>query len=70
MKRKEFKEELMEVLYKSIDNMNEEDKLVLIKNLLIEYEKIKIIILKTKDNIGITRNWRLFLVMHQLRRIA
>jgi predicted secreted protein len=39
MKRKEFKEELMEVLSKSIDNMNEEDKLVLIKSLLVEYEK-------------------------------
>lgn len=39
MKRKEFKEELLEVLSLSIDNMNEEDKFVFINNVLIEYER-------------------------------
>lgn len=39
VKRKEFKEELFSVLRKDVDNISYDEKMMLVRSLLIEYEK-------------------------------
>ncbi len=39
MKRKEFKEKLFDALNNDVDNMSYDEKMVLVSNLLVDYEK-------------------------------
>lgn len=39
MKRKEFKETLFEALNNVVDGMSYDDKMILVHNLLVDYEK-------------------------------
>lgn len=39
MKRKEFKEKLFDVLSNDVDNMSYDEKMVLVSNLLVDFEK-------------------------------
>lgn len=39
MKRKEFKETLFETLNNVVDGMSYDDKMILVHNLLVDYEK-------------------------------
>ena len=39
MKRKEFKEKLFDALKSDVDNMSYDEKMILVNNLLIDFEK-------------------------------
>lgn len=58
MKRKEFKETLFEALNNVVDGMSYDDKMILVHNLLVDYERImkKSVILPIKVVNGQMKN--------------